>query len=150
MPSEPAALVLPSSLFLLSFFFLFYLLFSLLSCYFTSWVHTFPGKYPEYPSPTYHVPAPLFCVGRSSIFEARAICLNAKKTPGFLQFSARAMATVLLHNFKRKNATYSIVIIFETSIIFISSKVKSYFTYWIKFPSDPICRQLLFSGFRIH
>lgn len=81
MPSEPAALVLPSSLFLFSFFFPFCLLFSLLSCYFTSWVHTFPGKYPEYPSPTYHVPAPLFCVGRSSIFEARAICLNAEKNP---------------------------------------------------------------------
>lgn len=77
MPSEPAALVLPSSLFLLGStptpLFSLILLFHLLGAH----IH---GKVPrKILLPTYHVPAPLFCVGRSSIFEARAICLVPKK-----------------------------------------------------------------------
>lgn len=76
MPSEPAALVIPSSLFLLSFVF-FPTLFSLILLFHLLGAHI-PGKVPRKILPMYHVPAPLFCVGRPSIFEARAICLVQK------------------------------------------------------------------------
>lgn len=70
-------MVIPSSLFLLSFVF-FPTLFSLILLFHLLGAHI-PGKVPRKILPMYHVPAPLFCVGRPSIFEARAICLVQKK-----------------------------------------------------------------------
>lgn len=98
--------LLPS--FFSALFFFFFPLFSLTLLFHLLGAHI-PGKVPrKILLPTYHVPAPLFYVGRSSIFEARAICLIPKKKTGFLQFSEGQWPQFCITLKGKCNPSYSI------------------------------------------